>query len=79
VTPQETNIVFDVFDELARADKKYQHDPMASAEVGIATIKCELAELEREVIRPQRHEDWMRKEAIQCAAMCIKFLRDVCR
>lgn len=76
--PKMETILTDVFKELAKADEKYRHDPMVSAEIGLATIKCEIAELEREVIRPQRHEDWMRKEAVQVAAMAIKFLRDVC-
>ena len=71
-------MIFDeIVSELRRADKKYQHDPMSTAELGLATIKCEVAELEREVLRPVYHEEWMRKEAIQCAAMCVKFLRDV--
>jgi hypothetical protein len=63
--------------ELRRADKKYVDDPMTTAELGLATIKCELAELEREVLRPQRHDEWLRKEAIQVAAMAVKFLRDI--
>lgn len=78
MTPNMESILIDIFSELARADEKYQHDPMTSAEIGLATIKCELAELEREVIRPIRHDDWMRKEAVQVAAMALKFLRDVC-
>lgn len=70
-------IFYEIQMELNRADEKYEHDPMSTAELGLATIKCELAELEREVLRPVYHEEWMRKEAIQCAAMCVKFLRDV--
>ena len=67
----------EILAELKRADAKYQHDPMTTAELGLATIKCELAELEREILRPVRHDEWMRKEAIQVAAMACKFLRDV--
>jgi hypothetical protein len=71
-------ILSEVLAELERADAKYAHDPMSSAELGLATIRCEFVELEREVVRGVRHEDWMRKEAVQVAAMAIKFLRDVC-
>ena len=71
-------MIFDeIVSELRRADKKYEHDPMSTAELGLATIKCELAELEREVLRPVYHEEWMRKECVQVAAMACKFLRDV--
>jgi hypothetical protein len=70
-------IFVEIVAELSRADAKYQHDPMTTAELGLATIKCELAELEREVLRTQRHEEWLRKEAIQVAAMAVKFLRDI--
>lgn len=73
-----THAIFQAIEEeLFRADTKYAHDPMTTAEIGLATIKCELAELEREVLRPHRHEEWLRKEAIQVAAMAVKFLRDV--
>lgn len=74
-----TKIFDEITAELIHADQKYAHDPMATAELGLATIKCELAELEREVLRPHRNESWMRKEAVQTAAMCIKMLRDVCK
>lgn len=73
-----TEIIFnDIVAELKRADTKYAHDPMTTPELGLATIKCELAELEREVLRPTRNNKWLRKEAVQCAAMCVKMLRDV--
>jgi len=51
---------------------------MTNKEVGLATLKCEVMELEREVVRPTEHPEWMRKEAIQSAAMAIKFVRDIC-
>ena len=66
--------------ELAAADVKYS--PMSSALDGLHTIKCELAELEKEVmlsaITREVRTDELIKEAIQVAAMGIKFLRDVC-
>ena len=64
--------------ELAHADKKYAHDPMTTPELGLATIKCELAELEREIMRPIYNASEMRKECIQTASMAVKFLRDIC-
>lgn len=73
-----SRIINDIHDELLRADLKYKHDPMTTAEMGLATIKCELMELEREVVRPKRHPEWLRKEAVQVAAMAVKLLRDVC-
>ena len=72
-------IIQEVLEELQRADAKYAHDPMSSAELGLATIRCEFVELEREVVRPVRNEDWLKKEAIQGCAMYLKFLRDVCK
>jgi hypothetical protein len=71
-------IIHDVLVELERADKKYVDDPMLDAIVGLLTLKCEVMELEREVFRVQPHPEWLRKEAIQCAAMSLKFLRDIC-
>lgn len=66
--------------ELAHADAKYHHDPMSPAEIkcSFLTIKAELTELEREVERIGRRPHLLQKEAVQVAAMAIKFLRDVC-
>lgn len=60
--------------ELDRADRK--HPPMAEMVEGLYTLKCEVMELEREVIRRNFDPSAMKKEAIQVAAMAIKFLRD---
>ena len=65
-----------VLNELAAADRKYP--PMAEAIEGLHTIKCELAELEREIMRQGFDQKAMIKEAIQVTAMCFKFLRDCC-
>ena len=68
-------------DELAYADAKYKDDPMVEAITGLNTIKCEVMELEREVCREFKtkdHKNRMQKEAIQVAAMAVKFLRDIC-
>lgn len=62
--------------ELIGADKKY--GLMPERVDGIHTLKCELAELDREVHRINFNHDEMTKEAIQVAAMAVKFLRDIC-
>ena len=66
--------------ELDRAIKKFP--PMASAHDGYAIILEELDELwecvkMKNVPGNQPREDGMRKEAIQVAAMAIRFLVDV--
>lgn len=65
-----------VLNELAAADRKYP--PMAEPVEGLHTIKCELAELEREIMRQGFDQKAMIKEAIQVSAMSLKFLRDCC-
>lgn len=62
--------------ELARADAK--HGPMAEKVEGIFTLQCEVMELAREVHRKNHDPQAMRREAVQVAAMAIKFLRDCC-
>ena len=71
------NQIFDlIIKELAAADHKYP--PMAEAVEGLHTIKCELAELEREIMRKGFDQKALSKEAVQVAAMAVKFLRDCC-
>ena len=69
-------VITEVFDELDRSDHKY--GPMAEEREGLHTLKCEVAELEREVMKAKDDPEAMRKEAIQVAAMGLKFLRDCC-
>lgn len=71
-----TTTIQQIFDELHRADQKYP--PMAEAVEGLHTIKCELAELEREIMKQSFDQKAMIKEALQVAAMSLKFLRDCC-
>ena len=71
-----SGVITEVFDELDRSDKKY--GPMAEEREGLHTLKCEVAELEREVMKKKDDPEAMRKEAIQVAAMGLKFLRDCC-
>lgn len=66
----------EIQDELDRADEK--HGPMLEEVEGLHTLKCEIAELEREIMRKAYHPKHKRKEAIQVAAMAYKFLRDCC-
>ncbi len=56
------------------------HKPMNSAHEGYAVILEELDELKAEVFKKQgtRSHDKMRHEAIQVAAMAIRFIFDVC-
>lgn len=65
-----------VMHELERADDK--HPPMAEMIEGLHTLKCEVAELEREIMRKNFAVTEMTREAVQVAAMAIKFLRDCC-
>jgi len=74
---EELNIAFEAIEELDRADKK--HGAMAEMVEGLYTLRCEVMELAREVHRKNNNTDAMRREAIQCAAMAIKFVRDCCR
>lgn len=62
--------------ELDRADAK--HGPMAEMVEGVYTLQCEVMELAREVNRKNHDPQAMHKEAVQVAAMAIKFLRDCC-
>lgn len=69
------SIYHDIMDELKHSDLK--HGPMQGRVEGLHTLKCEVAELEREVMREFKDPEAMRKEAIQVGAMVFKFMRDV--
>ena len=72
-------ILIEVWSEVARAEAK--HRPMAGAHEGYAVILEELDELWEEVRkggRVPRDPVAMRKEAIEVAAMAVRFVRDVC-
>lgn len=62
--------------EVCRATKK--HGPMASHHEGYSVILEELDELWDEIKKQTKDVDAIRKEAIQVAAMGIRFLIDVC-
>jgi hypothetical protein len=52
-------------------------DDMTTYHEGIAVIREEYLELERIVFSKTQAREDMRKEAIQLAAMCIRFLEDL--
>ncbi len=67
-----------VLHEVLRAKAKFL--PFNSAHEGYAVLLEEVDELWDEVKKNQRVRDkaHMRKEAIQCAAMAVRFVLDVC-
>lgn len=74
--PLEFEELAEVEDELRSATAKY--GPMASPHEGYAVILEELDELWEEVRkRPDRRDPArMREEAVQVAAMAVRFMRD---
>ncbi|NPV72140.1 MAG: hypothetical protein HPY55_16155 [Firmicutes bacterium] len=56
------------------------HPPMASAHEGYAVLLEELDELWAEIKQPEgRRNPWaMMREAVQVAAMAVRFIEDVC-
>jgi len=76
MTEKTVDIIAAVLKELDRADEK--HGPMLEPIEGLKTLQCEVCELDREVMRKNFDLDAMRTEAIHCAAMGLKFLRDCC-
>jgi hypothetical protein len=71
-------VTTDVLHEVLRAKSKFL--PFNSAHEGYAVLLEEIDELWDEVKKNQRVRDkaTMRKEAIQCAAMAVRFVLDVC-
>ncbi len=66
-----------VQEEYERATK--EHNPFHSAHEGLAVLQEEFEELKAEVYRKRGKRDFatMKKEAIQVAAMAIRFVVDV--
>jgi hypothetical protein len=62
--------------ELSMAIRK--HGPMRGAHEGYAVILEELDELWDEIKRQKIDAEAMRKEAVQVAAMAMRFVMDVC-
>lgn len=73
------SVLAEICVEVERAEAK--HAPMHSAHEGYAVILEELDELKAEVWKGgsvPRDPVAMRKEAIEVAAMAVRFIRDVC-
>jgi hypothetical protein len=68
----------DVLEELRAAMARY--GPMASAHEGYAVLLEELDELKSEVWKSPKRRDpaAMRAEAVQVAAMAMRFIYDLC-
>ena len=73
---EHTVAVQDAAEELAHARTKFK--PFNSAHEGYAVILEELDKLWREVQSKGRTKESMRAEAVQVAAMAIRFIEDVC-
>jgi phage terminase large subunit GpA-like protein len=69
-------LLSDVAAELESAQAK--HGPMSSGHEGYAVILEELDELWEEVRKRKPDSALMRAEAIQVAAMALRFVLDVC-
>lgn len=69
------DVTQDVVRELRRATAKF--GAFASGHEGIAILREEYLELEREVFWG-KHPSNVRAEAVQVAAMAIRFIVDVC-
>lgn len=68
----------DALNEALEAGQK--HNPYNSAHEGLGVLLEEFTELQTEVFIKQKNRDLkaMRKEAIQVAAVAIRFAADVC-
>ena len=72
------SLMIEIRSEVARAEENWP--PMNSAHEAYAILLEEVDELKAHVWTNQKRRDLpaMRKEAIQVAAMAIRFVRDVC-
>ena len=61
-------------DELHSAMK--QHNPMNSPHEAIGVIREEYKELEDEIFEKIQSKQMMKYEAVQLAAMCVRFILD---
>lgn len=71
-------VLTDIETEVARAEALWP--PINSAHEGYAVLLEEVDELKEHVWMNQKRRDVsaMRKEAIEVAAMAVRFIRDVC-
>lgn len=75
--PMSEDLIVEILNELDKADVK--HGRMDDPEEGLQTVKCEFEELKREMRRLGKDYQAYRKEAVQLAAMGLKFVRDCTR
>jgi hypothetical protein len=71
-----SDVIQEVADELASARRK--HRPMHGAHEGYAVLLEELDELWDEIKKKNPDKVAMRAEALQVAAMAVRFVEDVC-
>jgi hypothetical protein len=71
-----SEVLLDVTDELVSATSVY--GPMTTAHEGYAVILEEVDELKAEVWKKHKDPARMREEAIQIAAMAMRFVIDIC-
>lgn len=76
-TIQRMEVVQDIAEEVERSIAKHG-DFNQSAHQGYAVILEEVNELWDEIKAQVPDKVKMRKEAVQIAAMCVKFIEDVC-
>jgi molybdopterin biosynthesis enzyme len=76
LTADEVLAVHAVVAEYLSASRK--HPKFNSAHEGYAVILEEMDELKDEVWKRHHDAELMRKEAVQVAAMALRFLTDVC-
>ena len=80
MTTNESNLIYEVFKELSKATSKF--GSFKNSHEGYAVLLEEVDELWEQVKRnPKKFPDRaveMRKEAIQVAAMAMRFVMDVC-
>jgi hypothetical protein len=76
--PSLPDVLTEIGNEVSNAEAKWP--PMNSAHEAYAVLLEEVDELKAHVWTNQKRRDLaaMRKEAIQVAAMAVRFVRDVC-
>lgn len=77
ITRRGTLCLSDVLEELERAEKKFPR-PFINAHEGYAILLEELDELKAEIWEQEENPARVRREAIQVAAMALRFLKDCC-
>ena len=77
--PVEFILIGDILDELKRAEyihPKWPTDPVHAAAI-LAEEAGEVVKAVNDVAMDHKHDSNYKTEAIQCAAMCIRFLKNL--